>query len=294
MITDYINAGYDPTTVMSPWSVMGNVATLVLDTSDSQLPIDSMSSAVFQISMVVIQGANPHNLVDHAEISYSRDELGLTGADDVDSTPDTDPTNEPGADANSPDTAADGFVDGDGTGGIDDGVAATDEDDADPAEVPVFDLALTKTVDPGSVPADGTFNSGDTIIFLVNVINQGNVDGTDIIISDIVPCGMEVFDETIPTNDLAGWSSLDADTTRTTVDFLAAGTTVQIPIAMVVEVPAVACPSTTLDPYANYAYVESAEDDMGMSVADIDSDPCLLYTSPSPRDLSTSRMPSSA
>ena len=32
----------------------------------------------------------------------------------------------------------------------------------------------------------------------------------------------------------------------------------------------------------------------GLTEADAGSDPCLLYTSPSPRDLSTSRMPSSA
>ena len=32
----------------------------------------------------------------------------------------------------------------------------------------------------------------------------------------------------------------------------------------------------------------------GFYIFDIESNPCLLYTSPSPRDLSTSRMPSSA
>ena len=201
---------------------------------------------------------------------------------------------------------------------------------------PVFDLALTNTVDPSSIPADGTFDNGDTIIFSVNVINQGNVDGTDIVIADIVPCGMQVFDETIPTNDSTGWSALDADTTRITIDSLSAGMSMQIPIAMIVEVPAVGCPVETLDPYMNFTYVESANDDMGMPAGDIDSelgpltaeelavkpnmagdndiessgntdigsqddsDPanidifCLLYTSPSPRDLSTSRMPSSA
>ena len=31
-----------------------------------------------------------------------------------------------------------------------------------------------------------------------------------------------------------------------------------------------------------------------IAVVDSDCNPCLLYTSPSPRDLSTSRMPSSA
>ena len=137
---------------------------------------------------------------------------------------------------------------------------------------PVFDLALTNTVDPSSIPADGTFDNGDTIIFSVNVINQGNVDGTDIVIADIVPCGMQVFDETIPTNDSTGWSALDADTTRITIDSLSAGMSMQIPIAMIVEVPAVGCPVETLDPYMNFTYVESANDDMGMPAGDIDSE----------------------
>ena len=36
------------------------------------------------------------------------------------------------------------------------------------------------------------------------------------------------------------------------------------------------------------------EDEYGVSIDYAAMDPCLLYTSPSPRDLSTSRMPSSA
>ena len=36
------------------------------------------------------------------------------------------------------------------------------------------------------------------------------------------------------------------------------------------------------------------EDDSAVSTSDGDYDPCLLYTSPSPRDATLSRMPSSA
>jgi len=45
-----------------------------------------------------------------------------------------------------------------------------------------------------------------------------------------------------------------------------------------------------------YRKIDFKRDKHGIEgrVATIEYDPCLLYTSPSPRDLSTSRMPSSA
>ena len=42
------------------------------------------------------------------------------------------------------------------------------------------------------------------------------------------------------------------------------------------------------------AYVMAGDPDFDTSLAVVKGLPCLLYTSPSPRDLSTSRMPSSA
>ena len=39
---------------------------------------------------------------------------------------------------------------------------------------------------------------------------------------------------------------------------------------------------------------KAMEDDDGVENSSVESQDCLLYTSPSPRDLSTSRMPSSA
>ena len=42
-------------------------------------------------------------------------------------------------------------------------------------------------------------------------------------------------------------------------------------------------------------YIEGSRPDIRVPMREIEvSDTCLLYTSPSPRDLSTSRMPSSA
>ena len=56
-------------------------------------------------------------------------------------------------------------------------------------------------------------------------------------------------------------------------------------------------PPTSVDDARNLlrdALLGNDDDDDGRPVTDADLQPCLLYTSPSPRDLSTSRMPSSA
>ena len=46
--------------------------------------------------------------------------------------------------------------------------------------------------------------------------------------------------------------------------------------------------------YKGYGYVQFTNQDVAKIAADAMNNYCLLYTSPSPRDLSTSRMPSSA
>ena len=42
------------------------------------------------------------------------------------------------------------------------------------------------------------------------------------------------------------------------------------------------------------SFTAEMHEEMQAALTVIETDPCLLYTSPSPRDLSTSRMPSSA
>ena len=49
-----------------------------------------------------------------------------------------------------------------------------------------------------------------------------------------------------------------------------------------------------IDLYRQVLFVEPRNGDLHAKLAPLLADTCLLYTSPSPRDLSTSRMPSSA
>ena len=46
--------------------------------------------------------------------------------------------------------------------------------------------------------------------------------------------------------------------------------------------------------FANYVLRAQSKNKMVFTIRNVPNRPCLLYTSPSPRDLSTSRMPSSA
>ena len=78
--------------------------------------------------------------------------------------------NDAGGKENSP---ADDAINGNGTGVPGDGVAATDEDDEDPALVNItqtFDLALIKKVKDGQKLI---FDNGDLVTFVISVLNQG-------------------------------------------------------------------------------------------------------------------------
>ncbi|MEZ5534294.1 MAG: DUF11 domain-containing protein [Thiolinea sp.] len=55
----------------------------------------------------------------------------------------------------------------------------------------VFDLALTKALASGQAT---NVNVGDDVIFTLNVLNQGGVDATDIIITDYIPDGLILND----------------------------------------------------------------------------------------------------
>ena len=99
------------------------------------------------------------------------------GGQDCDSTPDSNPNND-GTPVN----------DDIGTGCDEGG----DEDDHDPETIivdatPLFDLALQKTL---SASTPGAFEPGDTVTFDIEVFNQGNVDATNVVVTDYVPTGL--------------------------------------------------------------------------------------------------------
>ena len=128
-------------------------------------------------------------IVNFAEISAADDDQdpGNGGATDVDSTPDDNLGNDPGG---IPGGASDDATGGDGSGVVGDDDPATDEDDADGTLIPVYDLALIKTLDAASVSPTASYAPGTEITFNVEVCNQGSDPATNVVVKDYLPCGL--------------------------------------------------------------------------------------------------------
>ena len=194
-------------------------------------------------------------LIIKEEISSAEDDLGNMPTD-IDSTPDADFTNDAGGVV---DSATDDTVDNEGG----------DEDDNDPENVfvEIFDLALIKTLSAGE---DARVYPGETVSFDITVTNQGSVPASDILITDYVPAGL----------------TANGPSAITIAGPLAPGASEVVSIEFTVDAAA------TGGSLVNRAEITDFRDDLDEMPEDIDS--CLLYTSPSPRDATLSRMPSSA
>ncbi len=293
-ITDFVPAGLK--NVDGAWSPLNATNANVTHTIMGN-DLEAGETVIVEMQCEVLPGANATNTVNIAEITMViDDDNNDVTMDDVDSTPDSNVNDDAGGNPNTATDAmtsdfTDPVIQGDGTGSPGDIDPATDEDDNDPAAFPIFDLALTKMVDPASLPPSGMYTVGDEITFLVTVVNQGTVDATNIEVKDLIPCGMMVFDETDPVNVASGWSANTVDanassgySTTTTVAALAAGALVQIPIKMILGVPSGGATNMGMtitysncvaasDPYLNYSYIESAQDGDMMPATDIDSQP---------------------
>ncbi|QDK82146.1 DUF11 domain-containing protein [Spirosoma sp. KCTC 42546] len=207
-LSDYIPAGL--TLNDANWTANAGKATL-------NTPIASLAAGASTTRNIVFTvGAGVTGvLTNTAEISSA------TGGTDKDSTPDNDPTN-------------DGTAQNDVTTGNHKTNPNDDEDDSDPEPItvlptPVFDLALVKKLATGQA---GTVTPGSSVTFTITVYNQGNVDATNVQLSDYIPAGLTLNDANWTAN--AGKATLNtpiaslaagASTTRNIVFTVGAGVT---------------------------------------------------------------------
>jgi len=180
---------------------------------------------------------------------------------DKDSTPDAIDDNDAGGAVDSP---ADDFVDGNGSGapnGID---PATDEDDSDPENVPVFDLALTKITNVLT-----PVKLGETVPFTIEITNQGNITAQNIVINDYIPAGFTRANTNAGPNGTAWTGAGDGGTTTTTTIAgpLAPGATTTVTIDLIVNAQ-----GTQASDYINIAEIKSVEDDNGTNQTNNDKD----------------------
>ena len=201
-------------------------------------PIAAGASEVVQITFIVDAADAAAQLVNVAEVADAEDEFG-DSPEDVDSTPDNDPNNDAGGTPNAP--GEDDEINDDGT---------IDEDDSDPEDVflEIFDIALRKTLAAGE---DARVYPGETITFDIEVINQGTVPASNIVVEDFGAPGL--------TNTGAS--------TITIAGPLAAGASEIVQVTFTVDADATAGTST------NIAEIQSAEDDNGDNPTDNDSTP---------------------
>ena len=252
LVNDYVAAGYTFSAATNPaWSDAD------ADGYPDQVIAGPLAPGATMTLTIVLTVNDPFtgaasDLVNVAEISEADDNTDPTDTPptDADSTPDNDPTNDPGGTPNGPD---DGATDGDGSGTPNDGVAATDEDDSDPATVVVggFDLALAKTLSPGQ---SAYVQPGDDVSFDITVTNQGAIDAYNILVNDYVPAGY-----TFNTALNAAWGDSDSDGNPDQIiaGALTPGTTMTLTIVLTVNSPFT---GTSAD-LVNVAEISAADDD---------------------------------
>ncbi|MEZ4914032.1 MAG: DUF11 domain-containing protein [Chitinophagales bacterium] len=202
------------------------------------------TSASVDITLSIDSNFQGTSLVNYAEISGATNALGLS---DVDSTPDSDATNDAGGQPNSP---ADNAVNGNGTGMVGGGVASTDEDDQDPALIPVtiqasfVDIELDKSVSTAFVSVN------DIITYTITVVNKGPDVATGVTVYDMLPAGLQYVGDNGSYNPTTGiW----------TIGILPVNSPISLDIyAKVVSIN---------DPIVNVAEVETTNE------TDIDSEP---------------------
>ena len=190
-VTDKIPCGYQFILANNPGWVQ-NALNQTVEYSLSQALAPGASADILlylNVKDCLVAGDSWVNL---AEISTAQDFNGNNmNSNDFDSTYDTNFTNDAGG---TPDTPEDNQLYGDGKNGPANGYVY-EEDDADPARICVFDLALTKTL------VNTSPKYGDILTFNLTIYNQGNQVVTNIDLKDYEPQGYE-FDSAIN----PGWS----------------------------------------------------------------------------------------
>lgn len=232
IVTDYIPSGL---TLNDPnWSTPASGKTTRTISS-----LAAGASTTLDITFKVQTGTGT-SIINKAEISSA------TGGIDDDSTPDNTDGNQPGETGNQ---LKDDVINENGkTGG--------DEDDHDLASItidngtPRFDLALRKTPTPGQ---SVNVKAGDIVSFTIEVFNQGNIDATNVVITDYIPSDLTLND--------ANWTAPAGGKTTYTIPSLAAGASEEVEIIFEVN----ASPGTTI---TNKAEISSAS-----GGTDIDSTP---------------------
>lgn len=259
-ITDYVPSGFTFDENLAGnelWSADGDDAVTVMPSGLAPGAKDSIC-----IYLILEKSNDPMEWVNVTEISdaWSNGQ----SVEDCDSDLNDDPDDNGGSEIN---TDADDEIDGDGTATEPGGDPTADQDNVDPATVPICDLALINTI--AEMPS--SLKLGDTIKYSIIVENQGTVIANNIEIDYTIPVGLSYLDSN---DDLVPqWSEGAGDAMATITDELNIGEKDTICIYLAVE--NVSTNDVTPESWTTFAEISSFEDpaDPGVDKSDVDSNP---------------------
>ncbi len=249
-VSDYLPCGliYESSNDALGWT---NAGGLISMTYDGPLAAGESDVVTFSARLKECYDDPETAWTNYAEISDSdSDDPDYPDPEDTDSMTDNDPDNDEGGTPNDPDE--DDNVDGDK-------YAGEDEDDHDPAFVPVYDLAIQKTVD-----SVGPYVPGDIVDFDIKVYNQGNVTAYDVDITDYLNDGY-IFDAGIN----AGWTAAGGLLTYTIDGPFEPGDTRDLVINLEVQI----LPTAQHGDWYNETEISSGANEDGEEQEDADSMP---------------------
>lgn len=146
-------------------------------------------SEVIEVTLKIDPSFTGSIITNNAEILAADDDEDPTNTPLVDQ--DDDLSSVDGSSDDTSELATDGDHDDEIAGSPGTGDNTEDEDSYDLAQVMVehtFDLAIEKYIDSTTTPAP--YYPGDNVTFEINVMNQGTLDATDIVVTDYIPSDM--------------------------------------------------------------------------------------------------------
>ena len=218
VVTDYVPTGM--TIVDSNWG--GNGSSGPVSSTRNVGSLESGDSTMLTITIQVNDGFMGTTLTNNAEITAGTNSLGYEDEDGSLSSID-------GSSNDTIELDTDNDYDDEASGTPGNADNTNDIDDYDPAQIIIgqeFDLAITKTLNSGS---DSPIVPGSTVIFDVNVYNQGSLDASNVEVTDYIPSGLTLND--------VNWSNNGASsgTSTRTISDISAGDSTTLTITFIVE-----------------------------------------------------------
>ena len=247
VISDYVPTGMSFEASNGPAWTYNSLLRIATRTIPVTLKPGDSASVTIALK-ILANGSDPNAYTNRAEITSAKDSVNTVRITDTDSRPDATLGNDVGGVPNSP---TDDLV-------TDRGVI--DEDDEDPAIIPIFDLALRK-----KVTSIAPYSPGNNVSFTLYVYNQGNQTVQNIKLRDYIPIGYSFNPALNPT-----WIPVLGGAETVIPGPLEPGANTEATIVLTVQNV-----TNGVSDYYNYGEITAFDDEQGTDATtkDVDSNP---------------------